>query len=51
MWTKEKGILNREVMLGLKAEGMAEVLKGIKAGGKVASSGNFLIDSEAQLKG
>ena len=30
---------------------MAEVLKGIKAGEKVASSGNFLIDSEAQLKG
>lgn len=41
----------REVMLGLKAEGMAEVLRGIKAGEKVASSGNFLIDSEAQLKG
>lgn len=41
----------REVMLGVKAEGMAEVLKGIKAGEKVASSGNFLIDSEAQLKG
>ena len=41
----------REVMLGLKAEGMVEVLKGIKAGEKVASSGNFLIDSEAQLKG
>ena len=41
----------REVMLGLKAEGMAEVLKGIKAGEKVAFSGNFLIDSEAQLKG
>ena len=41
----------REVMLGVKAEGMVEVLKGIKAGEKVASSGNFLIDSEAQLKG
>ena len=41
----------REVMLGVKAEGLAEVLKGIKAGEKVASSGNFLIDSEAQLKG
>ncbi len=41
----------REVMLGLKTEGMVEVLKGIKAGEKVASSGNFLIDSEAQLKG
>ncbi len=41
----------REVMLGVKAEGMVEVLRGIKAGEKVASSGNFLIDSEAQLKG
>ncbi|MDP3296107.1 MAG: efflux RND transporter periplasmic adaptor subunit [Thermodesulfovibrionia bacterium] len=41
----------REIMLGVKAEGMVEVLKGIKAGEKVASSGNFLIDSEAQLKG
>jgi Cu(I)/Ag(I) efflux system membrane fusion protein len=41
----------REVSLGLKAEGMVEVLKGLKAGEKVASSGNFLIDSEARLKG
>jgi Cu(I)/Ag(I) efflux system membrane fusion protein len=41
----------REVLTGLRAEGMAEVLKGIKTGEKVASSGNFLIDSEAQLKG
>ncbi|RJQ41216.1 MAG: efflux RND transporter periplasmic adaptor subunit [Nitrospiraceae bacterium] len=41
----------REVMPGLKAEGLVEILKGIKSGEKVASSGNFLIDSEAQLKG
>ncbi len=41
----------REVMLGLKAEGMTEVTMGIEAGEKVAASGTFLIDSEAQLKG
>lgn len=41
----------REVLLGIRAEGMREVLKGLKAGEKVASSATFLIDSEAQLKG
>ena len=41
----------REVELGLRADGVVEVLRGIKAGEKVASSANFLIDSEAQLKG
>jgi Cu(I)/Ag(I) efflux system membrane fusion protein len=41
----------REVMLGLRAEGYREVLKGLNAGEKVAASAAFLIDSEAQLKG
>jgi Cu(I)/Ag(I) efflux system membrane fusion protein len=41
----------REVQLGLRADGDAEVLRGLKAGETVASSANFLIDSEAQLKG
>lgn len=41
----------REVVPGLKADGMVEVLKGLKAGEKVASAANFLIDSEAKLKG
>lgn len=41
----------REVTTGLKAEGMVEVIKGLKAKEKVASAANFLIDSEAQLKG
>jgi membrane fusion protein, copper/silver efflux system len=41
----------REVMLGLRAEGYREVLKGLNAGEKVATSAAFLIDSEAQLKG
>jgi Cu(I)/Ag(I) efflux system membrane fusion protein len=41
----------REIELGLRADGVVEVLQGIKAGEKVVSSANFLIDSEAQLKG
>jgi len=40
----------REVMLGIRAEGFREVLKGLKAGERVASAATFLIDSEAQLK-
>jgi Cu(I)/Ag(I) efflux system membrane fusion protein len=41
----------REVTTGLKVDDLVEVTSGIKAGEKVASSANFLIDSEAQLKG
>jgi Cu(I)/Ag(I) efflux system membrane fusion protein len=41
----------REVTLGLKVEELVEVRSGVKVGEKVASSANFLIDSEAQLKG
>ena len=41
----------REVSTGLRADGWVEVLKGLKAGEKVASSATFLIDSEAKLKG
>jgi Cu(I)/Ag(I) efflux system membrane fusion protein len=41
----------REVRTGLKADDLVEVTAGIKAGERVASSANFLIDSEAQLKG
>jgi Cu(I)/Ag(I) efflux system membrane fusion protein len=41
----------REIETGLKADESVEVLRGLRAGEKVASSANFLIDSEAQLKG
>jgi Cu(I)/Ag(I) efflux system membrane fusion protein len=41
----------RLVKLGIRSNGFAEVLSGIKAGEKVASSAVFLIDSEAKLKG
>jgi Cu(I)/Ag(I) efflux system membrane fusion protein len=41
----------RTVTAGLRAGGMREIVFGLKAGEKVASSALFLIDSEAQLKG
>jgi membrane fusion protein, copper/silver efflux system len=40
----------REVRLGIKGERFREVIAGLKAGEKVASSATFLIDSEAKLK-
>ena len=41
----------REVKLGVRAEGLREIIMGLKAGEKVAASATFLIDSEAQLQG
>jgi Cu(I)/Ag(I) efflux system membrane fusion protein len=41
----------REIKTGLRMDGSIEVLRGLKEGEKVVSSANFLIDSEAQLKG
>jgi membrane fusion protein, copper/silver efflux system len=41
----------REVALGLKGDGMVEIIRGLNAGERVASAANFLIDSEAKLKG
>jgi membrane fusion protein, copper/silver efflux system len=40
----------RDVTLGQRGEDYVEVLKGIKRGERVVTSGNFLIDSESQLR-
>jgi Cu(I)/Ag(I) efflux system membrane fusion protein len=40
----------REVKVGSKTDGYYEVIKGLKAGEKVVTSANFLIDSESNLK-
>ena len=40
----------REVSVGTKAEGFYEVRSGLKAGERVATQANFLIDSESRLK-
>jgi membrane fusion protein, copper/silver efflux system len=41
----------RDVVVGIRSDGMIEVLKGLKAKERVATSATFLIDSEARLKG
>lgn len=40
-----------EVELGAEANGKTEVRKGLQVGQKIVASGQFLIDSEANLKG
>lgn len=40
-----------EVELGAEGNGQTEIRKGLEAGQKVVSSGQFLLDSEASLKG
>ncbi len=41
----------REVMVGYRGEKLIEILKGVSEGEKIVTSGNFLIDSESQLRG
>ncbi len=41
----------RDVKVGTRSGDSVQILSGLKAGEKVASSGGYLIDSEAQLKG
>lgn len=40
-----------EVEIGIETDGKTEIRKGLEAGQKVVVSGQFLIDSEASLKG
>jgi len=40
----------REVKVGAKVDNFYEVIKGLKAGERVVTSANFLIDSESRLK-
>ena len=40
-----------EVEIGAEANGQTEIRKGLKAGQRVVLSGQFLVDSEASLKG
>lgn len=40
-----------EVVIGIEAGGQTEIKRGLSAGQKVVLSGQFLIDSEASLKG
>ncbi len=48
---KKPGVYEmRDIKLGVSGERYVEVLSGIRKGEKVVTSGNFLIDSESQLR-
>lgn len=46
-----QGYVSTEIRTGHETDGMTEVLSGLSAGQKVVTSGQFLIDSEASLRG
>lgn len=48
---REEAFEPREVTVGLRADGFVEVTEGLAAGDRVAAEANFLLDSEARLKG
>jgi membrane fusion protein, copper/silver efflux system len=45
------GFTPAEIVTGAEANGQTEVVRGLEAGQKVVASGQFLIDSEASLRG
>ncbi|MGL6157667.1 MAG: efflux RND transporter periplasmic adaptor subunit, partial [Ralstonia mannitolilytica] len=47
----QAGFVATEIKTGREAGGMVEILAGLKAGQRVVTSGQFLIDSEASLRG
>ncbi len=47
----DNAFIAREVTVGMMSQGKAEILKGIEDGEQVVISGQFLLDSEASLKG
>ncbi|WP_354682458.1 efflux RND transporter periplasmic adaptor subunit [Cupriavidus necator] len=47
----QAGFVAADIKTGREADGMVEVLDGLKPGQKVVTSGQFLIDSEASLRG
>ena len=40
----------RDVTIGAQTDGRVEILSGLQPGERIVTSGNFLIDSESQLK-
>lgn len=46
----EGRFMPREIMLGVEAEGVYEVLEGLSEGERIVTSAQFLIDSESNLK-
>jgi len=50
VWTSEAELTPAEVVLGERSGEFYEVISGLKAGDRVVTSANFLVDSESSLK-
>lgn len=51
VFTEDGRVVAQSVKLGAKSEGFFEVLSGLEAGQYISSGPNFLIDSEAKIRG
>lgn len=51
VFTDGNKLVPKSVKLGIKTEGFFEVLEGLVVGDQISSGPNFLIDSEAQIRG
>ena len=51
IFSEENKLTPKNIKLGLKTEGFYEVLSGLAEGATISSGPNFLIDSEAKIRG
>jgi Cu(I)/Ag(I) efflux system membrane fusion protein len=51
LFSDDEKLTPKTVKLGLKSEGFYDVLDGLKSGQMISSGPNFLIDSEAKIRG
>ncbi len=51
IFTEGNKLTAKNVKLGIKTEGFFEVLEGLQVGDQISSGPNFLIDSEAKIRG
>lgn len=51
IFTADNTLTSRAVVLGLKSQGGYQVLSGLAVGESISSGANFLIDSEAKIRG
>ncbi len=51
LFTNQNNLIAKAIRLGLKSEGYYEVLSGLSEGDSISSGPNFLIDSEAKIRG
>lgn len=51
VFTADNKLTSRKVVLGQKSQGLYQVLSGLESGESISTGANFLIDSEAKIRG